>query len=88
MLYLGPFFNLLPVIAVGFMVVQQKMMAPPPQNEEQEVQQKTMQIMMGVMGIFFYKVAAGLCLYFIASSLWGVVERKMLPKKSVAVSTS
>jgi YidC/Oxa1 family membrane protein insertase len=88
MLYLGPFFNLLPVIAVGFMVVQQKLMAPPPQNEEQEVQQKTMQIMMGVMGIFFYKVAAGLCLYFIASSLWGVVERKMLPKKSVAISTT
>jgi len=28
----------------------------------------------------FYKVAAGLCIYFIISSLWGVVERKMLPK--------
>jgi YidC/Oxa1 family membrane protein insertase len=80
MLYLGPFFNLLPVIAVAFMIVQQKLMAPPPQTEEQQVQQKTMQVMMGVMGLFFYKVAAGLCLYFIASSVWGVAERKMLPK--------
>jgi YidC/Oxa1 family membrane protein insertase len=64
------------------MVVQQKMMSPPAQNEEQEMQQKTMQIMMGVMGIFFYKLAAGLCLYFIASSMWGLAERKLLPKKS------
>jgi hypothetical protein len=29
----------------------------------------------------FYKVAAGLCIYFIASSLWGFAERKwLLPK--------
>lgn len=45
-----------------------------------------MQIMMGVMGIFFYKVAAGLCIYFIASSAWGVAERKMLPKKNINLS--
>jgi YidC/Oxa1 family membrane protein insertase len=25
-------------------------------------------------------VASGLCLYFIASSLWGIGERKLLPK--------
>jgi len=25
-------------------------------------------------------VASGLCLYFIASSLWGIAERKLLPK--------
>jgi YidC/Oxa1 family membrane protein insertase len=29
----------------------------------------------------FYKVAAGLCVYFIASSLWGLAERQLLPKK-------
>lgn len=29
MLYLGPFFNLLPILAVGFMVLQQKMLTPP-----------------------------------------------------------
>jgi YidC/Oxa1 family membrane protein insertase len=83
MLYLGPYFNLLPIFAVAFMVVQQKLLSPPPQNEEQEMQQKTMQVMMAVMGIFFYKMAAGLCIYFIASSLWGVAERKLLPKKKV-----
>ncbi|RMG04040.1 MAG: hypothetical protein D6741_01600, partial [Planctomycetota bacterium] len=34
------------------------------------------------MGILFYKVASGLCLYFIASSAWGMAERKLLPKAS------
>jgi YidC/Oxa1 family membrane protein insertase len=81
MMYLGPYLNLLPIVAAGLMLMQQKLLAPPPTNEEQEMQQKTMQIMMGVMALFFYKVAAGLCLYFIASSLWGVCERKLLPKK-------
>ena len=30
------------------------------------------------MGVMFYKVPAGLCLYFITSSLWGICERKFL----------
>jgi YidC/Oxa1 family membrane protein insertase len=34
-------------------------------------------------GIMFYKVAAGLCIYFIASSAWGCAERKLLPKKKL-----
>jgi YidC/Oxa1 family membrane protein insertase len=79
-LYLGPFFNLLPIIAVALMIVQQKMMTPPAADEQQEMQQKMMKYMMVVFGIMFYKVAAGLCMYFIASSLWGLAERKLLPK--------
>ena len=81
MLYLGPFFNLLPVIAVAFMIVQQSMMAPPATDETQAMQQKMMKYMMIFFGIMFYKVAAGLCIYFIASSIWGYTERKLLPKK-------
>lgn len=81
MLYLGPFFNLLPVIAVALMIVQQQMMAPPPTDEQQAAQQKMMKYMMIFFGVLFYKVAAGLVLYFISSSLWGLAERKLLPKK-------
>ena len=33
-----------------------------------------------VMGLAFYWVASGLCLYFIVSSLWGMVERKFVKK--------
>jgi YidC/Oxa1 family membrane protein insertase len=80
-LYLGPYFNLLPVIAVILMIAQQKMMTPPPADEQQAMQQKMMKYMMIFFGLMFYKVAAGLCLYFIASSAWGFCERKLLPKK-------
>ena len=44
------------------------------------MQQKMMKYMTIFMGLLFYKVASGLCLYFIASSLWGIAERKLLPK--------
>jgi YidC/Oxa1 family membrane protein insertase len=83
-LYLGPYFNLLPIIAVTLMIIQQKMLTPPPTDEQQEMQQKMMKYMMVFFGLMFYKVAAGLCMYFIASSLWGVAERKLLPKRQLA----
>ena len=80
-LYLGPFFNLLPVIAVVLMIAQQSMLSPPPADEQQAMQMKMMKYMMVIMGLWFYKVAAGLCIYFIASSMWGFTERKLLPKR-------
>jgi YidC/Oxa1 family membrane protein insertase len=79
-LYLGPYFNLLPVVAVALMIAQQKMMTPPPADDQQAMQQKMMKYMMVFFGLMFYKVAAGLCVYFIASSVWGFCERKLLPK--------
>src|SRR5262249_45936054 len=83
-LYLGPFFNLLPIIAVGFMMVQQSMMMPPATDEQTAAQQKMMKYMTIFFGLMFYKVAAGLCIYFIVSSVWGFCERKLLPKKQAA----
>jgi YidC/Oxa1 family membrane protein insertase len=83
MLYLGPYFNILPMIAVALMMVQQIQTMPPPTDEQQATQQKMMKYMTIVFGVMFYKVAAGLCIYFIASSLWGCAERMLLPKKKV-----
>jgi len=80
-LYLGPYLNALPIIAVVLMVIQQKLMTPPPTDEQQAQQQKMMRWMSIVFGVLFYKVAAGLCIYFISSSVWGLAERKLLPKK-------
>ena len=82
--YLGPFFNLLPIIAVVLMIVQQIVMTPPPQDEQQAAQFKMMRYMMVVIGIMFYKVAAGLCMYIIISTVWGLCERRFLPKKQTA----
>ena len=48
--------------------------------------QKMMKFMMIFIGFVFFKVAAGLCVYFITSSIWGIVERKMLPKPELDTS--
>src|SRR5262249_32726175 len=82
--YLGPYFNLLPIIAGSFMFIRQKLFRPPPTDEQQRLQQSMFKYMMIFMGFIFYKVAAGLCIYFITSSLWGLAERKLLPKPKAA----
>jgi membrane protein insertase Oxa1/YidC/SpoIIIJ len=80
-LYLGPYLNVLPVFAVVFMMIVQMQTMPPPTDDQQAMQQKMLKFMSIFFGIMFYKVAAGLCIYFITSSLWGMAERKLLPKK-------
>ncbi len=80
--WLGPYFNLLPIITIVLFLVQQKMFMPPPTDDQQRMQQKVMTYMMIFMGFLFFKVPSGLCIYFIASSLWGIAERKLLPKIS------
>src|SRR5262249_12782363 len=81
-LFLGPYFNLLPVIAACLMMVVQKMMMPPPTTEQEEIQRSMMKYMPVIMCLIFFKFASGLAVYFIVSSLWGLVERKLLlPKR-------
>jgi YidC/Oxa1 family membrane protein insertase len=82
--WLGPYFNILPVLTIFLFLWQQHKMMPPPTDEQQAMQQKMMKYMMIFMGVMFFKVASGLCIYFIASSLWGLGERKFLPKKLTA----
>lgn len=78
--WLGPYFNVLPCVTIALFIWQQKMFMPPPTDEQAAMQYKMMQYMMIFMGILFFKVPSGLCVYFIASSLWGIAERKLLPK--------
>ena len=80
MFALGPYFNLLPCLTIVLFLVQQKMLMPPATDAQTAMQQNIMKYMMVLMGLMFFKVAAGLCIYFIASSLWGVAERQLLPK--------
>jgi YidC/Oxa1 family membrane protein insertase len=77
---LGPYFNILPILTVALFIWQQKMLSPPPADEQAAIQQQVMTFMLVFMGILFYKVASGLCIYFIASSLWGLAERQLLPR--------
>jgi YidC/Oxa1 family membrane protein insertase len=75
---LGADFSILPLCTVALFLTQQKMFMPPAQDEQQEMQYKMMNMMTGVMGIMFWHQPAGLCLYFIASSVWSIAERKLL----------
>ena len=38
--------------------------------------------------LFFYKVAAGLCVYFIVSGLWSLMERSLIPKPKAKAVTN
>jgi len=79
--YLGPYLNLFPIATIGLMLWQQKLFMPPAMDEQQRMQQQMMNFMMWFMALAFFKVPCGLCLYFIASSLWGIAERLLwLPK--------
>jgi YidC/Oxa1 family membrane protein insertase len=79
----GPYFNLLPAILIGLFLIQQKLFMPPKSanaDPQTEMQQKMMTYMLVFFGYIFWRLPSGLCLYYIASTLWGIAERKLLPK--------
>jgi YidC/Oxa1 family membrane protein insertase len=75
---MGYDFSILPLCTVGLFLVQQKMFMPPATTEQEVMQQKMMNFMTLIMGVFFWHQPSGLSVYFIASSLWGITERKLL----------
>jgi YidC/Oxa1 family membrane protein insertase len=82
--WLGPYFNLLPILTIILFIAQQKIFMPPPTDEQQAMMQKMMSYMMIFMGFLFFKVPAGLCIYFITSSIWGLIERAVIPKPQLS----
>ncbi len=82
--WLGPFLNLFPLATIGLFLWQQKLFMPPAVDEQAKVQQQVMKYMMFFMALMFFKVPCGLCLYFIASSLWGIAERIWMPVPQAA----
>ena len=85
---LGPYLNVLPLVTIALFILQQKMFMPEAANEQAAMQQKIMQYMMIFMGLLFFKVASGLCVYFITSSIWGIAERKLIPPPTAATGLS
>lgn len=78
--WLGPYFNILPMVTVGLFLLQQKMLMPKATDEQTRMTQNMMQVMTIFMGVLFFKVPSGLCIYFITSSLWSLVERKLVKR--------
>lgn len=71
------FLNILPVLYVIITLIHQRMM-PKPQNEQARSQQKMMGFMMIFFGFIFYSFPSGLLLYFLTSSLLGIVEQRII----------
>ena len=78
--FVGPYLNLLPILTIVLFLLQQKIYTPPATDDTQKMAQRMMKFMFLFMGFMFFRVASGLCIYFVASSTWGILERKMLPK--------
>ena len=78
--WFGPYFNILPLVTVSLFLLQQKILMPKATDEQTQMTQNMMQIMTVFMGVLFFKVPSGLCIYFITSSIWSLVERKLVKR--------
>ncbi len=86
--WLGPYFNILPVLTVVLFLVQQKMLMPKATDEQTQMTQTMMQYMTLFMGVLFFKVPSGLCIYFITSSLWSLAERNLVKRLVPPIKSS
>ncbi len=86
--WLGPYFNILPMVTVGLFLLQQKILMPKATDEQTRMTQNMMQVMTVFMGVLFFKVPSGLCIYFITSSAWSLVERQLVKRMMPSSSDS
>ena len=77
------YFNVLPVLYVIITLIHQRMM-PKPKDEQARQQQKMMGFMMIIFGFIFYKFPSGLLLYFLTSSVLGIVEQRIIRRELAA----
>lgn len=77
---LGPYFNLLPLISLGLIITVMLFTTPQTNSPEAKSMRTMMIFMMVFMSFMFYKVPSGLCIYIITGSIWGIAERKLMPK--------
>jgi len=73
------YLNILPPLMVALWILQQKVM-PKPTDEQAIKMQKMMMWMPIVFGFFLYNYAAGLSLYMITTSSFGVLEQTVIKK--------
>lgn len=77
---IGQSLNLLPFLCAALMIMQQKM-APKSTDPQAQQQQKIMMFMPAVFAVMLYKMPSGLMLYFLCSSLFGVLEQRYIRKR-------
>jgi len=78
--WFGPFLNILPLVTITLFIIQQKVLMPKATDEQTRTAQNMMMMMTIMMGVLFFRVPAGLCIYFITSSTWSLVERFLIKR--------
>jgi YidC/Oxa1 family membrane protein insertase len=78
--WFGPYLNILPLITITLFIIQQKVLMPKATDEQTRLAQQMMMVMTIMMGVLFFRVPAGLCIYFITSSTWSLIERFLIKK--------
>jgi len=73
------YLNLLPILMVVMWILQQKGM-PQPTDEQAARMQKMMTFMPIMFGFMLYNYAAGLSLYMITTSTFGIIEQRVIKK--------
>lgn len=73
--------NLLPLLVIGAMLIQQQM-TPMAAGGQNEAQQKMMKYMPVIIGFLFYNMPAGLNVYFLISTVLGLVQQYFVQKAS------
>jgi YidC/Oxa1 family membrane protein insertase len=78
--FIGNELHLLPLLAAAAMFFQMKMMQPKKDPETMTEQERTQQAMGTVMALpfafLFYNAPSGLCIYWICSTIFGVIQQK------------
>lgn len=77
--FLGDYLNVLPFLYMALMFVQIKMQPKAADPQAQQMQRMTT-IMMMAFGIIFYDFPSGLMVYFITSTLYGLVESRLIKR--------
>ena len=72
--------NLLPILYCGLMLYQSSRM-PKPTDPNQELNYKMMKIMPVIFSVLFYMMPSGLVVYFVASSIFGLIESWYIKKR-------
>jgi YidC/Oxa1 family membrane protein insertase len=73
------YLNVLPPAMVVLWILQQKLM-PKPTDEQAQRMQRMMMWMPVLFGVFLYNYAAGLSIYMITSSFFGIMEYSVVRK--------
>ncbi len=71
------YINLLPILFGASMIIQQKFMptSGPPQTQQQKMMMTLMPI---IMVVIFYSLASGLSLYFLTSTVLGMIQHRFV----------